>query len=76
MHTFDDRQKSGSENQVSSTTVAGVRGFPLKATAAIEDVKTTRLTEEVFAQELRTLRVPFTAGSSNSTWEEREKINY
>lgn len=66
MHTFDSLQKSGSVNQVSSTTTSGVRGFPLYATAAIEDVKTTRLIDGDFAHELRTLSVPFTAGSSSS----------
>lgn len=48
--------------------VSGVRGIPLKATAAIDEVKTTLLTEEVFKHELRTLIVPFTAGSSNSAY--------
>lgn len=38
------------------------------ATAAMEDVTTTLLTEEVFAQEPRTLRVPFRAGSISSAW--------
>ena len=66
MHTFDSLQKSGSVNQVSSTTTSGVRGLPLYATAAIEDVKTTRLIDGDFAHELRTLSVPFTAGSSSS----------
>jgi len=56
--------------------VSGVRGIPLKATAAIDEVKTTLLTEEVFKQELRTLIVPFTAGSSNSACEKtKPQIN-
>ena len=59
-------QKLGSENQVSSTTTSGVRGFPLTTTAAVDDVKTTRLTEGDFAHDLRTLSVPITAGSSTS----------
>lgn len=63
LHTFDSLQKAGSENQVSSTTTSGVRGFPLNATAVIEDVMTTLLTDCTFAHELRTLSVPFTAGS-------------
>ena len=66
LHTFASLQSSGSENQVSSTTTSGVRDFLLNKTAAIEDVKTTRLTDGDFAHELRTLSVPFTAGSSSS----------
>lgn len=66
--TLESLQNSWSENQVSSITVSGFRGCPLYATAAIEDVKTTRLIEGTFTQELSTLRVPFTAGSINSTW--------
>jgi hypothetical protein len=66
LHTFASLQSSGSENQVSSTTTSGVRDFLLNETAAIEDVKTTRLTDGDFAHELRTLSVPFTAGSSSS----------
>lgn len=65
-HTFDSLQKSGLENQVSSTTTCGVRGLPLYATAAIEEVKTTRFRDGDFTHDLRTLRVPFTAGSINS----------
>ena len=66
LHTFASLQSSGSENQVSSTTTSGVRDFLLYETAAIEDVKTMRLTDGDFAHELRTLSVPFTAGSSSS----------
>lgn len=65
-HTFDSLQKSGLENQDSSTTMSGVRGFPLYATAAMEEVKTTRFSNVDFTHDLRTLRVPFTAGSNNS----------
>lgn len=64
--TFDSRQKSGSEYQLSSTTTSGLKGLPLYNTAAIEDVRTTLFIDGTFAQELRTLSVPFTAGSSNS----------
>jgi len=64
--TSDSLQKSGSENQASSTTVSGVFGLLLNATAEIEEVKTTRFTDDDFAHDLRTLRVPFTAGSINS----------
>ena len=66
LHTCPCLQSSGSENQVSSTTTSGVLGLPLYATATIEDVKTTRLTDGAFAHELRTLSDPFTAGSSSS----------
>lgn len=59
-------QKFGSENQLSSTTTSELRGFPLHVTAAVEDVRTTLFTDANFEQELRTLSVPFTAGSSNS----------
>ena len=66
LHTFASLQTSGSENQVLSTTRLGVRAFLSFKTAAIEDVTTIRLTDGNFAHELRTLSVPFTAGSSNS----------
>lgn len=59
---------SGSENQLSSTTTSGVRGLPLYATAAIEDVNTTLLIDGAFAHDPRTFSVPFNAGSINSTW--------
>ena len=68
IHTCSPLQKSGSVNQVSSTTTSGVLGFLLYATAAIEDVTTTLFTDEAFAHEPRTLSVPFTAGSINSAW--------
>ena len=68
--TFDSLQKSGSENHVSSTTTSGVLGFLLYATAAIEDVKTTRLTDGDLAHDLRILRVPLTAGSISSVWKQ------
>ena len=45
----------------------------MKATAAIDEVKTTLLTEGVFKQVLRTLIVPFTAGSSNSACKKKKK---
>lgn len=76
LHTFASLQTSGSENQVSSTTTSGVRAFLLYETAAIEDVTTTRLTDGNFAHELRTLSVPFTAGSSNSAWMMRAKLSH
>ena len=71
--TSNSLQTSGSENHVSSTTTWGVLGLRLNATAEIEEVKTTRLTDGDFAHDLRTLRVPFTAGSSNSAWNKENK---
>lgn len=38
----------------------------LNITTTIDDVTTTLLREEILAQEPKTLRVPFKAGSSNS----------
>ena len=67
IHTFDSSQKAGSENQVSSTITSGVRVFPLNIAATMEDVTTTLLIEGTFVHDLRTLSVPFTAGSINST---------
>jgi len=64
--TSNSLQTSGSENHVSSSTVSGVFGLPFNATADTEEVKTTRFTDGDFAHDLRTLRVPFTAGSINS----------
>ena len=64
--TFKLSHIAGSENQDSSITVCGVRGFPVCITAAIEDVKTTLLTDGTFAHDLRTLSVPFTAASTIS----------
>lgn len=64
--TFESSQNTGSENQVSSTTTSGVRGFPLKETEAMEDVRITLFIEGVFVHDLRTLSVPFTAGSISS----------
>jgi hypothetical protein len=66
LHTFASLQSSRSENHVSSTTTSGVRDYLLYEIAAIEDVKTTCLIDGDFAHELRTLSVPFTAGSSSS----------
>ena len=66
LHTFASLQTSGSENQVSLTTTSGVQAFLSFKTAAIEDVTTIKSTDGNFAHELRTLSVPFTAGSSNS----------
>lgn len=57
---------SESENHVSSTTTSGVRGLPLYATAAMDEVTTTLLTDAVLAQDPKTLRVPLTAGSISS----------
>lgn len=65
-HTFVSLQRSGLENQVSSTTTSGVLGLPLKATAATEDVTTTLLTDEAFEHEPSTFSVPFNAGSISS----------
>ena len=76
LHTFASLQSSGSENQVSSTTTSRVRDFLLYETAAIEDVKTTCLTDGDFAHELRTLSVPFTAGSSISARMMRKKLSH
>jgi len=64
-HTSFSFKMFGSENQVSSTTTSGVRGFPLYKTVATEDVKTTRFTDVDFAHDLTTLRVPVSAGSIN-----------
>ena len=64
--TFNSLQKFGSVDHVSSITTSGVRGFPVCTTEAAEDVRTTRLTDVNFAHELRTLSVPFTAGSRSS----------
>jgi len=64
--TLDFSQKSGSENQVSSTRSPDVRGFAIYETVAIEDVTTTLLIEETLAHDRKTLRVPFRAGSINS----------
>ena len=61
-------QYCGLENQVSSTTTSGSRGWPVNRTAAVEDVKTTLLTEESLLHALRTFSVPFTAGSITSTY--------
>ena len=63
---FNFTQTAGSENQVSSTTTSRVNVFLVKATAAIEDITTTLLIDGTFARDLRTLRVPFTAGSISS----------
>ena len=73
MHTFDSLHKTGSENQLSSISTSGVGGFPVNTTKAIEDVTTTLLTDRNFAQDLRTLIVPFNAGSINSAWRQRKK---
>lgn len=66
MLTCNFLQKSGSENHVSLIMTWGFLGLVLIETAAIEEVKTTRFTDGDFAHDLRTLRVPFTAGSINS----------
>ena len=66
LHTFDDSQKTGSENHVSSTTTADVIGFPVAITVAMEDVKTTFFKEGDFVHDLKTLSVPFKAGSISS----------
>lgn len=66
--TFARSQNSAAENHVSSTITLGVRGLPLKLTAATDDVTTTLLMEGNLTQEPKTLRVPFTAGSINSAW--------
>jgi len=65
-HTPLFLQNSGSEYQLSSTTGLGFLGLSVNATAAIEEVKTTRLSVGEFTHDFRTLRVPFTAGSNNS----------
>ncbi|GER38367.1 glucans biosynthesis protein D [Striga asiatica] len=56
----------GSDHQVSSTTTSGVRGLPLAKTATTDEVKTTLLTDGVFAHDRSTFRVPFRAGSIKS----------
>ena len=66
IRTFDSSQTAGSTNHVSSTITSGVRA-PVDATEAMEDVTTTLFTDGTFMQDLRTLSVPFTAGSISST---------
>ncbi len=66
MQTFDFSQKAGSENQDSSIITSGATGFPLYATAAIEEVMTTLLIDRTLTHDLRTLSVPFKAGSISS----------
>lgn len=68
LYTFDFSQKSGSENHVSSIITSGARGFPLNATAAMDDVMTTLLIQGTLVHDLRTLSVPFNAGSISSAW--------
>nr|GMC89154.1 uncharacterized mitochondrial protein AtMg00810-like [Ipomoea batatas] len=46
VHTFVSSAKSLSENQVSSITSEGVKGFRLYITEAVEDVTTTLFTED------------------------------
>ena len=79
MHTFVSWKKTGSENQLSSTSTSGVRGFPLATTVAIDAVTTTLLTDGIFAHDLRTFIVPFNAGSIKSAWymghKSKNKIN-
>ena len=60
---LDFSQKTGSENQLSSTSTSGAKGFPLNATEVIDDVTTTLLKDGTFAQDLKTFIVPFSAGS-------------
>lgn len=67
-HAFFSSQSTGEENQVSSTTTSGFKGFPVTRTEAMEDVITTLLIDGTFAQDWRTLSVPFTAGSMRSAW--------
>ena len=65
--TFAFTQSSGMENDVSSTTTSGDKGFSVNTTAAIDDVRITLFTDAAFLQEPRTFSVPLTAGSINST---------
>nr|GMC90717.1 hypothetical protein EUGRSUZ_G03337 [Ipomoea batatas] len=68
VHTIAlNENSSRSENQVSSIITSGLTGFPVTIIVAIEDVITTRLTEDAFAHDLRTLSVPFNAGSTSSS---------
>lgn len=64
--TLVSSQKTGSENQVSSTTTSWLVGFRLYRTAAVDDVNTTRLTDATLLHDVRTLTVPVTAGSITS----------
>ena len=73
MQTFDSLHNTGSENQLSSISTSEVRGFPVNTTDAIDDVTTTLFTDGNFAQDLRTLMVPFNAGSINSAWTQKKK---
>lgn len=50
-HTFTFSQNTGSENQVSSITTSGFKGFPLIITEAMEDVITTLLIDGTFAHD-------------------------
>ena len=68
MQTFDSLHKTGSENQLSLISTSEVRGFPVNTTEVIDDVTTTLLTDGTLAQDLRTLMIPFNAGSINSAW--------
>jgi hypothetical protein len=66
IHTFNSLHITGSENQVSSTTTSGDRSLLLRITEAREDVTITLFIEAAFAHDLKTLSVPFTAGSISS----------
>ena len=73
MQTFDSLHKTGSENQLSSISTSGVTGSPVNKTEAKDDVTTTLLTDGTFEQDLRTLMVPFNAGSINSARTRKKK---
>nr|GMC79774.1 hypothetical protein EUGRSUZ_G03337 [Ipomoea batatas] len=67
VYNVESHMRVRSENQVSSIITSGLTGFPVTIIVAIEDVITTRLTEDAFAHDLRTLSVPFNAGSTSSS---------
>jgi len=67
-------QKFGSEKQLSSTKSFGPKVGSRKRTAAMDDVTMTLLTDETLAQVLRTLSVPFTAGSISSICKPSETL--
>ena len=73
MQTFDSLHNTGSENQLSSISTSEVRGFPVNTTEVIDDVTTTLLTDGTLAQDLRTLMIPFNAGSINSARTRKKK---
>ena len=73
MQTFDSLQKTGSENQLSSITTSGVRGFPVNSTVAIDNVTTTLLTDGNFEHDLRPFIVPFRINQFSLNTQQKRK---